>query len=69
LSNLFRETKFAHRWRIDERFVRDTNAYRVIFSEGDFLPGLIVETDTTIPVRSGALPGDGHRANATRVPF
>ena len=26
-----------------ERFVRDTNAYRVIFSEGDSLPGLIVD--------------------------
>src|SRR5258707_8582793 len=26
-----------------ERFVRDSNAYRVIFSEGDFLPGLIVD--------------------------
>ena len=26
-----------------ERFVRDTNAYRVIFSEGDFLPGLIAD--------------------------
>jgi 23S rRNA (cytosine1962-C5)-methyltransferase len=26
-----------------ERFVHDTNAYRVIFSEGDFLPGLIVD--------------------------
>jgi len=26
-----------------ERFVEDTNAYRVIFSEGDFLPGLIVD--------------------------
>jgi 23S rRNA (cytosine1962-C5)-methyltransferase len=26
-----------------ERFVRDTNAYRVIFSEGDFLPGLVVD--------------------------
>jgi 23S rRNA (cytosine1962-C5)-methyltransferase len=26
-----------------ERFVRDTNARRVIFSEGDFLPGLIVD--------------------------
>ena len=26
-----------------ERFVWDTNAYRVIFSEGDFLPGLIVD--------------------------
>jgi 23S rRNA (cytosine1962-C5)-methyltransferase len=26
-----------------ERFVQDTNAYRVIFSEADFLPGLIVD--------------------------
>jgi len=26
-----------------ETIVRDTNAYRVIFSEGDFLPGLIVD--------------------------
>jgi 23S rRNA (cytosine1962-C5)-methyltransferase len=26
-----------------ERFVRDTDAYRVIFSEADFLPGLIVD--------------------------
>jgi 23S rRNA (cytosine1962-C5)-methyltransferase len=26
-----------------ERFVTNTNAYRVIFSEGDFLPGLIVD--------------------------
>jgi 23S rRNA (cytosine1962-C5)-methyltransferase len=26
-----------------ERVVHDTNAYRVIFSEGDFLPGLIVD--------------------------
>ncbi|HET8824722.1 MAG TPA: hypothetical protein VFM77_06315, partial [Terriglobales bacterium] len=26
-----------------ERFVKETNAYRVIFSEGDFLPGLIVD--------------------------
>ena len=26
-----------------ERFVRNTNAYRVVFSEGDFLPGLIVD--------------------------
>jgi 23S rRNA (cytosine1962-C5)-methyltransferase len=26
-----------------ERFVQDTNAYRVLFSEGDFLPGLIVD--------------------------
>lgn len=26
-----------------ERFIQNTNAYRVIFSEGDFLPGLIVD--------------------------
>jgi 23S rRNA (cytosine1962-C5)-methyltransferase len=26
-----------------ERFVSDTDAYRVVFSEGDFLPGLIVD--------------------------
>jgi 23S rRNA (cytosine1962-C5)-methyltransferase len=26
-----------------ERIVRDTDAYRIIFSEGDFLPGLIVD--------------------------
>ncbi len=26
-----------------ERFVRDTDAYRVIFSEADFLPGLIID--------------------------
>jgi 23S rRNA (cytosine1962-C5)-methyltransferase len=26
-----------------KRFVQNTNAYRVIFSEGDFLPGLIVD--------------------------
>ena len=26
-----------------ERFVENTNAYRVIFSEGDFLPGLVVD--------------------------
>jgi len=26
-----------------ERVVQDTNAYRVVFSEGDFLPGLIVD--------------------------
>lgn len=26
-----------------ERFVRDTNAYRIVFSEGDFVPGLIAD--------------------------
>src|SRR6266536_435739 len=42
LAQLVRErirTAIAYR----ERFVQDTNAYRVIFSEGDFLPGLIVD--------------------------
>jgi len=42
LDHLLRE---RIQWALDyrERFVRDTNAYRVIFSEGDFLPGLIVD--------------------------
>src|SRR5579863_3553407 len=26
-----------------EKIVRDTDAYRIVFSEGDFLPGLIVD--------------------------
>ncbi len=42
LEQLVRErirTAVAYR----ERFVENTNAYRVIFSEGDFLPGLIVD--------------------------
>ena len=42
LSRLLRERiqgAIAYR----ERVVRDTDAYRVIFSEGDFLPGLIVD--------------------------
>src|SRR5213078_1903088 len=29
--------------RYREKVVRDTDAYRVIFSEADFLPGLIVD--------------------------
>jgi len=33
------ETAIAYR----ERVVRDTDAYRVVFSEADFLPGLIVD--------------------------
>jgi 23S rRNA (cytosine1962-C5)-methyltransferase len=42
LSKLIRqriENALAYR----ERVVQDTDAYRVIFSEGDFLPGLIVD--------------------------
>jgi 23S rRNA (cytosine1962-C5)-methyltransferase len=42
LSGLLRErirAGIAYR----ERFVRDTDAYRVVFSEADFLPGLIVD--------------------------
>ena len=45
LSNL--ETLLRERIRAAiayrERVVRDTDAYRVVFSEGDFLPGLIVD--------------------------
>src|SRR6478609_9836151 len=42
LSRLLRERiQGAVTYR--ERVVRDTDAYRVIFSEGDFLPGLIVD--------------------------
>jgi 23S rRNA (cytosine1962-C5)-methyltransferase len=42
LAHLLRErigAAIAYR----ERFVENTNAYRVIFSEGDFIPGLIVD--------------------------
>ncbi|HEV2699076.1 MAG TPA: class I SAM-dependent rRNA methyltransferase [Terriglobales bacterium] len=42
LDQLIRERiRAAIQYR--ERFVRDTNAYRVIFSEGDLLPGVIVD--------------------------
>jgi len=42
LPNLLRERiQAAISYR--ERVVRDTDAYRVVFSEGDFLPGLIVD--------------------------
>src|SRR5438067_2529931 len=42
LEQLIRERiRSAIQYR--DRFVRDTNAYRVIFSEGDLLPGLIVD--------------------------
>jgi 23S rRNA (cytosine1962-C5)-methyltransferase len=48
-----------------ERFVQDTNAYRVIFSEGDFLPGLIVDRYNDIlsfQVLTQALDGSAMRA-------
>jgi 23S rRNA (cytosine1962-C5)-methyltransferase len=41
-SALLRE-RVAEAIAYRERIVRDTNAYRVIFSEADFLPGLIVD--------------------------
>src|SRR5580704_6018226 len=42
LNHLLRERiKAAIAYR--ERIVEDTNAYRVVFSEADFLPGLIVD--------------------------
>ena len=34
---------FRRRSPTARRVVRDTDAYRVIFSEADFLPGLIVD--------------------------
>jgi len=42
LSRLLRE-RIQGALRYRERVVRDTDAYRVIFSEADFLPGLIVD--------------------------
>ena len=36
-------TRIADAVAYREKIVRDTNAYRVIFSEADFLPGLIVD--------------------------
>ena len=36
-------TRIADAIAYREKIVRDTNAYRVIFSEADFLPGLIVD--------------------------
>src|SRR5580698_7998413 len=42
LNGLLRErVRAAISYR--ERFVQDTDAYRVVFSEADFLPGLIVD--------------------------
>ena len=48
-----------------ERVVRDTDAYRVIFSEGDFLPGLIVDRYNdilTFQVLTQAMDGEQVRA-------
>src|SRR5882724_12349300 len=42
LSRLLRE-RIQGALSYRERVVRDTDAYRVIFSEADFLPGLIVD--------------------------
>src|SRR5579862_5113843 len=42
LSALLR-TRIAEAIAYREKIVRDTDAYRVIFSEADFLPGLIVD--------------------------
>jgi len=48
-----------------QRFVENANAYRVIFSEGDFLPGLIVDRYNdllTIQVLTQAMDSDSMRA-------
>ncbi len=42
LDHLLRE-RIRNAIAYRERFVENTNAYRLIFSEGDFLPGLIVD--------------------------
>src|SRR5579859_6503108 len=47
LSALLR-TRIADAIAYREKLVRDTDAYRVIFSEADFLPGLIVDRYTDI---------------------
>jgi 23S rRNA (cytosine1962-C5)-methyltransferase len=47
-----------------ERFVENTNAYRVIFSEGDFLPGLIVDRYAdilTLQILTQAMDADSVR--------
>ncbi len=47
-----------------ERVVRDTDAYRVVFSEADFLPGLIVDRYNdllSIQVLTQAMDGDAVR--------
>jgi 23S rRNA (cytosine1962-C5)-methyltransferase len=48
-----------------ERMVRDTDAYRIVFSEGDFLPGLIVDRYNdilTLQVLTQAVDGEQVRA-------
>ncbi len=42
LSELLRQ-RLADAIAYRERIIRDTNAYRLVFSEADFLPGLIVD--------------------------
>jgi len=47
-----------------KRFVQNSNAYRVIFSEGDFLPGLIVDRYNDVlsfQVLTQAMDGDSMR--------
>src|SRR5437588_11044956 len=51
-----------------EKLVHDTDAYRVVFSEGDFLPGLIVDRYNDIPslqVLSQAMHADAVRQTVT----
>jgi len=48
-----------------ERFVENTNAYRVIFSEGDFLPGLIVDRYNdllSLQILTQAMDAEGMRS-------
>ena len=47
-----------------EPLLRQTDAYRVVFSEGDFLPGLIVDRYNDILSLQSPDPGDGCGANA-----
>jgi 23S rRNA (cytosine1962-C5)-methyltransferase len=51
-----------------KKFVQDTDAYRVVFSEGDFLPGLIVDRYNDIlslQVLTQAMHADGVRVTVT----
>ena len=51
-----------------EKLVHDTDAYRVVFSEGDFLPGLIVDRYNDIlslQVLTQAMHGDAVRQTVT----
>ena len=52
-----------------ERVVRDTDAYRVIFSEADFLPGLIVDRyNDCFPSRCSPRPWTRNRSAASSSP-